>query len=217
MVANGAASSSIGAVTYEFQVDDSGASFPSPSTFNTLRSNGSTSSAQVQGSLLKNTTFFWRTRATAGAFTSNWSPTQTFATPDIVENRTPDPAPGQKLPLPNEAALIQQVASQNSGALANSCIEEGGSWEFMDAAVEALREKDTRWGYNCKRGDCNHISIDVVDYFWGIGDGGNSTDVYIIDIINAVCPGGNQSTSWTDQTEVTHEEGAIGRWVYPRP
>lgn len=57
--------------------------------------------------------------------------------------------------------------------------------------------------------------IVFVSFIASSSDG--STDVYIIDIINAVCPGGNQTTSWTDQTEVTHEEGAVGRWIYPRP
>ena len=113
--------------------------------------------------------------------------------------------------------MIIAVADANPGALLNSCIEEGGSWQFMDLAVAALRATDTRWGYNCKRGDCNDPSVDVVDYFYGIGDGVQSTDVYLIDIISAVCPGGNQSPSWTDQTDVTASQGTIGRWIYPRP
>ena len=113
--------------------------------------------------------------------------------------------------------MIIAVADANPGALLNSCIEEGGSWQFMDLAVAALRATDTRWGYNCKRGDCNDPSVDVVDYFYGIGDGVQSTDVYLIDIISAVCPGGNQSPSWTDQTDATASQGTIGRWIYPRP
>ena len=122
-----------------------------------------------------------------------------------------------KSALPNEEALINSIAAANPGAIANSCIEEGGSWEFMDLAVAALRARDTRWGYNCKRGDCNDPSIDVVDYFWGIGDGQESTDVYLIDIIGAVCPDGDQSPAWIDQTDATHEEGSVGRWIFPRP
>ena len=57
----------------------------------------------------------------------------------------------------------------------------------------------------------------MVDYFYGIGDGQHSTEVYLIDIISAVCPGGDQSPSWTDQTQATAESGTIGRWIYPRP
>ena len=49
--------------------------------------------------------------------------------------------------------------------------------------------------YNCKRGDCRDPSVDVVNYFYGIGseaESQGSTEVYIIDIISAVCPGGDQ-------------------------
>ena len=87
----------------------------------------------------------------------------------------------------------------------------------MDLAVEALRARDTRWGYNCKRGNCNDPSIDVVDYFWGVGNGQDSADVYLIDIISSVCPDGNQAPAWTDITESTADNGTIGRWLYPRP
>ncbi len=72
-------------------------------------------------------------------------------------------------------------------------------------------------GLQLQAGDCNDPSIDVVDYFWGIGDGQESTDVYLIDIISAVCPGGNQSPAWIDQTQATADEGTVGRWIYPRP
>ena len=116
------------------------------------------------------------------------------------------------MPLPNESAVIDAVAAANPGALANSCVHEGGSWEFMDLAVEALRARDTRWGYNCKRGNCDDPSIDVVNYFYGSGNGDHSAEVYIIDIIGAVCPSGNQSPSWTNQTGT-----GLGRWIYPRP
>ena len=87
----------------------------------------------------------------------------------------------------------------------------------MDLAVDALRKTDTRWGFNCKRGFCGEISEDVVDYFHGVGDGQGSTQVYLIDIISAVCPGGDQAPSWQDQTQATEDAGAIGRWIYPRP
>ena len=134
--------------------------------------------------------------------------------PPPVTRRTPDPPEGARLPLPDERSVIRAVAAAHPAALANSCIEEGGSWEFMELALVALRELDTRWGYNCKRGDCDDPSIDVVDYFYGIGSEAASqerAEVYIIDIIGAVCPGGNQSPSWTDQTGL-----GLGRWIYPR-
>ena len=218
-VTNGAVSADAGAVQYDFQLDDEGATFPNPVTFSVSRSGGTTTSARYENALARNQQFWWRARATNGTVTSEWTAPFSFTVSATSSSgpRTPDPAPGQSLPLPNESALIAAMASTHAVELADSCIEEGGSWDFMDEAVRQLRLKDTRWGYNCKRGNCNHISIDVVDYFYGIGDGTDSTEVYIIDIISAVCPDGDQDWSWQDQTDATHEEGAIGRWIYPRP
>ena len=218
VVQNGDVPAGAGIVIYEFQLDDEEPSFPHPSVFSTPRLVGSQTTTEFGDALAPDMMFYWRVRATDGTFTTHWSATQSFLTPDITAGpRTPDPPPGQDLPLPNQEVLIQLLAVANPGALANSCIEEGGSWAFMDLAVTDLRATDTRWGYNCKRGHCNDISIDVVDYFFGIGDGDDSTEVYIIDIISHVCPGGNQSPSWVDQTEVTAEQGAGGRHIYPRP
>ena len=217
VVQNGDVSADSAQVTYEFQLDDETQLFPNPSTFHAPRSSGTQTTAQFADALATDMTFYWRVRATVGTVITKWSDVQTFQTPSVTSGpRTPDPPPGQDLQLPNQSALIHQLGITHAAELANSCIEEGGSWDFMDAAVTALRATDTRWGYNCKRGDCNHVSIDVVDYFYGIGDGVGSTDVYRIDIIGAVCPGGNQTTSWVDQTEVTADHGTIGIWIFPR-
>ena len=225
-VTNGTVTGDAATVTYRFEVDE-GTSFGNPAAAVVLARSGSgTTAATLSSNLEANREYFWRVNGTNGTVTSAWSGPQQFRTPTGGSPsppppgsggpRTPDPPPGGQLPLPNEEALINSIAAANPGALANSCIEEGGSWEFMDLAVAALRARDTRWGYNCKRGDCNDPSIDVVDYFWGIGDGQESTDVYLIDIISAVCPGGNQSPAWIDQTQTTADEGTVGRWIYPR-
>ena len=236
-VQNGAVSGNAGAVVYQYHLDDEGPSFPNPVLIVASRSVTGTTSAQFEDTLAPDTQFWWRVRATNGTVTTNWSVTVTFTTPSTSPPppappgpgpsppppgptggpRTPDPAPGTQLPLPNQAALVEQIAQENPGALANSCIEEGGSWLFMDLVVVALRATDTRWGYNCKRGNRNDPSIDVVAYFHGIGDGQQSTQVYLIDVINAVCPGGNQAPDWIDQTQATADEGSIGRFIFPRP
>ena len=118
---------------------------------------------------------------------------------------------------PNLFQVVQQVAAEHPGALADSCVEDGGSWEFMDRVVEALRAIDGRWSYNCKRGGCNHISINVVDYYRGQGDPNLSTDVALIDVVSKICgPGVNPEPSWSDVTSETEEVGTIGRWIYPR-
>lgn len=116
---------------------------------------------------------------------------------------------------------MRQAAREHPGDLANACPEEGGSWTFLDRVVERLRAIDGRWGYNCKRGDCRQVSVDVVDYYRGRGDSRSdaqhSTDVAIIDVISRVCgPGANPRAAWTDQTRATADAGTIGRWKYPR-
>lgn len=108
--------------------------------------------------------------------------------------------------------VVQQVASQYPGALQNSCQSGGGTWEFMDRVVDALRQYDTRWGYNGKRGDVNDPSQDVIDYHWGAGPDEGSTEVYIIDIITGHC-GPSPGWNWVDQTGATAAAGTIGRWT----
>ena len=206
-------------VVIEFRLEDSGPTFPSPAIFEEPMAPGGTTTDAFKDAIALSTQFWWAVRAksaTAG-ITSAWSETYTFTTESSsAGTRTPDPAPGQRLPLPNQLALMTQLAQANPGLLANSCQEEGGTWEFMDLAVEKLRETDTRWGYNCKRGNCNEISHDVVDYFYGIGDGNLSTDVYIIDIIQNHCSHGSENPAWYDLTQATKDGGAVGRWKYPR-
>src|SRR5690606_26963364 len=58
--------------------------------------------------------------------------------PPAGGNRAPDPGPGQRLPLPNMYAVVEEVAAQYPGALRNSCQSHGGSWEFMDRLVDRL-------------------------------------------------------------------------------
>ncbi|MBM62280.1 MAG: hypothetical protein CL484_04965 [Acidobacteria bacterium] len=226
-VTNGVVSGSAGTVTYRFEIDE-GTSFGNPTTVMEVpRSGSSSTSATTTNTLQTDRHYFWRVNASNGSIMTEWSAPHSFRTPTAQTEspttlpgsgpRTSDPAPGQKLPLPNEAALIAELAETHSAALANSCQEEGGTWEFMDLAVEKLRETDSRWGYNCKRGNCNDPSVDIVDYFYGIGDGNHSTDVYIIDIIQNHCSHGSENPAWYDLTDATRNNGTVGRWLYPRP
>ncbi|MBA2302752.1 MAG: hypothetical protein H0W08_08970 [Acidobacteria bacterium] len=201
-------------------------------TVRTLRSETGRT-ALTTPELAASTIFYWRAYATSGATTSAPSATQSFRTgaaaapgpggggggggglpPAPGGNfRTPDPAAGQRLPLPGYgASVVQQIASQFPNALRNSCQDDGGTWEFLDRVVDALRQYDTRWGYNGKRGNGNDPSKDVVDYHYGRGTSENSTDVYIIDVIGGHC-GGNPSAGWGDVTDVTINSGTIGRWI----
>ena len=106
--------------------------------------------------------------------------------------------------------IVEQVAAARPNALRNSCQDHGGSWEFMDALVRTLRTHDTRWGYNCKRGNCGDVSHDVVDYHWGGGNSEGSNEVYTIDVIGGHC-GSNPGPGWLN----TQPGGGPGssRWT----
>jgi hypothetical protein len=112
-------------------------------------------------------------------------------------NRTPDPPAGQLLPLPNMAGVVAEVAAQFPGALRNSCLEHGGSWEFMDRLIARLREFDTRWGYNCKRGNCPDLSQDVAAYHAGAGPEVNGAlETYTVDVISNHCGTSGSPVPW---------------------
>src|SRR5687767_11893554 len=101
----------------------------------------------------------------------------------------------------------------------NSCQEHGGSWEFMDRTIDALRAKDGRYGYNAKRGNMNDPSLDVVSYFYGPDVNANihgRPEVYIFDIIGGHC-GATPFVVWVDVTDITFQSGTLGRTMYPRP
>lgn len=116
-------------------------------------------------------------------------------------------------PLPSYGLdLLRQLAAKNVAALNASCQDHGGNWRFMDMAVDLLRTYDSRFGYNGKRGNANDPSKDAIAYHWGDGPDGNSTDVYIVDIIGGHC-GPVPSPTWNDVTKQTLDAGTIGRWV----
>ena len=189
---------------------------------------------QPPSDLAGRTRYFWRARGVAGSRTGDWSVVRSFRTPGSGDGSpgsgggSPGAGGSPNAPFttrggrpPDLRRVVEQVAREHPDDLANSCPEEGGTWNFLDRVVERLRAIDGRWGYNCKRGDCRHISVDVVDYYRGRGnsrgDAQNSTDVAIIDIIFQVCgPGANPRPAWIDQTQATADAGAIGRWKYPR-
>jgi hypothetical protein len=115
-------------------------------------------------------------------------------------NRTPDPAPGQRLPVPNEAAYVASLINSRPDLLARSCQDEGGTWELMDFIVDRLRtEKDLRWGYNGRRGDVTFPARDEIAYHWGTGPDELSRDTYAFDIIGGHC-GSNPVPTWIDQS-----------------
>ena len=182
--------------------------------------------------------YSWRVRAHLGNPDSfgPWSPWATFQAPSrptgggggaavgvVGGCAAPISAmgPGEtRKPRPNDSGVVRAIASAFPAALQHSCQPEGGSWEFMDRTVDALRAVDGRYGYNCKRGNCGDPSLDVVSYFYapaGAGDSiNNRREVYIFDLIGGHC-GSAPSVIWNDVTDITNQSGTEGRTIYPRP
>jgi len=176
-----------------------------------------------------NTTYYWRASATDGTRTSPFSPVLSFRTPappvpaptpppappptPTPGFRTPNPLPGQQLPLPAYGAgVTRDVAAAHPTALRNSCQDQGGTWEFLDRLVDQLRMRDSRWGYNGKRGNSSDPSHDVVAYNHGGQADEGTTEVYIVDVIAGHC-GSNPQPAWIDQTAATRSAGSLGRWT----
>lgn len=180
-------------------------------------------SHQVGVDAALDTAYAWRVRARQEAAFGPWSAAATFQSPQITQGvttgfRTPDPAPGTRLPLPVETGILNDEYSRNRGDWQNSCQEHLGErgWIWLDKLIDRLRTKDLRWGYNGKRGNPNDPSMDIIDYHYGAGASQGSTQVYIIDVLLQHC--GNAPTpAWIDQTAATAAGNTIGRFIYPRP
>jgi hypothetical protein len=112
-------------------------------------------------------------------------------------NRTPDPPPGQILPLPDMSDIVDEVARNYPGDLRNSCGDN--TWLFR--LVNRLRQFDTRWGLNWKRARVGDMSQDVVNYHYGSGPDEGSFDTYVVDVIGGHC-GGNPGPAFHDVTVV---------------
>ena len=228
-VTNGGVSGTSG-VGYRFEVSKS-ADFGQIVAVVTVPVNGSGTTTMSLGELPYETAYFWRVIGSDGAKESSYSNTQQFTTMDKPKPPPPPPpttggggipvgvptGPGGRAapggPLPSYGAgVVAAVARANPGALQNSCQDSGGSWQFMDQVVDALRTYDTRWGYNGKRGNVNDPSKDVITYNYGSGADQGSTQVYIVDIVGGHC-GPTPSAGWNDVTQVTLNSGTIGRWI----
>ncbi len=149
------------------------------------------------------------TGASCGAQTTSETIALTVEAPPPGSGpRTPNPPPGQRLPLPDMSDVVDAVARAYPGDFRNSCTN--ATWLFR--LVQELRRYDTRWGLNWKRGRVNDMSFDVVDYNFSSDPDEGTTNVYIIDVIGGHC-GPSPSPAWIDQTEETARQGTIGRWT----
>lgn len=117
---------------------------------------------------------------------------------------------------PNLESVVREAATQFPEYLANSCQQQNGTWQFMDEVVNRLHARDSRFAYNCKRGNCNDPSHDAISYYYGPAPvpptGIRAYEVFVIDIISGHC-GSNPQPGWTN---VTQPGGALGGYLYPR-
>jgi len=103
--------------------------------------------------------------------------------------------------VPNELAVVRQTAIDNPDAWsAKLDPDEMGKCRpdsrYLDLVVQNLRKKDLRWGYNCKRGNCNDVSHDVVAYYFGQGRAyEGAPQVMLVDMIQNTCAP-NASPNW---------------------
>ena len=114
-----------------------------------------------------------------------------------IPRRAADPAPGQRLPLPDIRAFVQQVNAARPDLIAQSC-PTGRKYvndPWLDYIVDQLRTLDTRWGYNGKPtrtaadngGQPVIAAGDEVAYHYGAGPDEGSTAVYLIDLLEGHC------------------------------
>lgn len=156
-------------------------------------------------------TFYVRVTAfvACGLSTTSTEATLTVAAPAPGTNRTPNPPAGQQLPLPNRVSVVMAVAAQYPADLRNSCRQSGGNNTWLFRLVQRLRQEDTRWGLNWKRGVTGDLSQDVITYNWGSQADENTRQIYVIDVIAGHC-GANPGGAWINQTGVG---GADAAWT----
>jgi hypothetical protein len=158
-------------------------------------------------------TFYGRltTIMTCGAQTTGPDTTIVIDNSPPPGPRTPDPAPGQLLPLPGYGlSTVNQMAAAYPSDLQNSCREHGGHNHFMFKVLRELRRRDTRWGLNYKRGNFGDLSQDIISYNPTSSPDPSATRIYVIDIMGNHCGTGAVTPNWQDQTQPTWAAGARG-------
>lgn len=94
--------------------------------------------------------------------------------------------------VPERLSVVQKTAQDNpedwKGKLNPDEAACRADSRFIDKVVDNLRREDRRWGFNCKRGDCNNPSHDVVAYYFGSGEPyEGAPQVMLVDMITSSC------------------------------
>lgn len=133
--------------------------------------------------------------------------------------RTPDPPAGQRIPLPDYLqSFVNQLNAARPDLYRTQSCPRGLKYvnnPWQDYIIDNLRTRDTRWGYNGKptrtAADNGGVAVvaagDEVAYHYSGGADLNSTEVYLIDLLEGHC-GSNPLPTYRN---FTGEEP--GRWA----
>ena len=156
--------------------------------------------------------YVWRVRAELNDAVGPWSNVMAFTTagagaPTSPSGpspsggpRTPDPAPGVRLPLPDMQGVLARF-----GDAADSCPRGlkyvNNPWQ--DRVIDAFRQVDTRWGYNGKptktAADNNGVPVvaagDEAAYHYSGGGDQGSPEVHLVDMLVGHC-GATPTLTW---------------------
>jgi hypothetical protein len=124
--------------------------------------------------------------------------------------RTPNPPAGTILPLPSYGnGVAASIAAQYRGDLLNSCRDTGGNNVWLFRLLQALRQRDSRWGLNYKRGNRGDLSQDIITYNGTDQPDGAIARIYLVDTISGHC-GGNPQPDFNDVSAATWTAGQQG-------
>lgn len=167
----------------------------------------------VETALTANKRYVWRVRAESGDAFGPWSNTMAFTTAggssgggtttgggSATGPRTPDPAPGTRLPLPDMRGVLAQF-SDTSQSCPRGLKYINNPWQ--DRVIDAFRQVDTRWGYNGKptRTAADNGGVPVVAagdeaaYHYASGPDQGSFDVHLVDMLLSHC-GASATLTW---------------------
>ena len=174
----------------------------------------------VDTALPLNKRVLWRVRAELADAVGPWSNVMPFSTttgtvavappatggggttPTTNLPRTPDPAPGVRLPLPDLSRLVGPAGGDfsNSQSCPRGLKYINNPWQ--DRVIDAFRQLDSRWGYNGKpvktAADNGGVPVtaagDEAAYHYSAGPDQGSRDVHLVDMLGGHC--GSPSLTW---------------------
>lgn len=199
-------------LSHRFQVADSDAFSNIVATGTGTTDASNITRYTVDPALTANKRYLWRVRAESGDAVGPWSRVMAFttagATTSTVPSPTPttstgprpaDPAPGQRLPLPDMRSVLANF-SDASQSCPRGLKYVNNPWQ--DRVIDAFRAIDSRWGYNGKptRSAADNGGVPVVAagdeaaYHYGSGPDQGSPDVHLVDMLGGHC--GTPSLTW---------------------